>query len=153
MNGPAHLFTGTSRSMAWFIIVYDMWNERLKPLLPIYWQISGAGAWPISGKLKQTTYQIWMSCSEIGLAHILKIEISKKWISFPWFANEGSILNWTKAEDMKLSSKTGELKSALANGAIPYSADVDFFFFEIEVIDFSLVRFSNWWLILAQENK
>ena len=39
---------------------------------------------------------------------------------------------------MKLSSKTEELKSALANGAIPYSADVDFFFFEIEVIDFSL---------------
>ena len=44
---------------------------------------------------------------------------------------------------MKLSSKTEELKSALANGAIPYSADVDFFFFEIEVIDFSLGRFSN----------
>ena len=42
---------------------------------------------------------------------------------------------------MKLSSKTGELKSALANGAIPYSADVDFFFFEIEVVDFSLGRF------------
>ena len=39
---------------------------------------------------------------------------------------------------MKLSSKSEELKSALANGAIPYSADVDFFFFEIEVIDFSL---------------
>ena len=39
---------------------------------------------------------------------------------------------------MKLFSKTEELKSALANGAIPYSADVDFFFFEIEVIDFSL---------------
>ena len=42
---------------------------------------------------------------------------------------------------MKLSSKTVELKSALANGAIPYSADVDFFFFEIEVVDFSLGRF------------
>ena len=50
---------------------------------------------------------------------------------------------------MKLSSKTGELKSALANGAIPYSADVDFFFFEIEVVDFSLGRFSNSCLLLA----
>ena len=39
-------------------------------------------------------------------------------------------------KDLKLSSKSDELKSALANGAIPYSADIDFFFFEIEVLEF-----------------
>ena len=39
---------------------------------------------------------------------------------------------------MKLTSKSEELKSALANGVVPYSADVDFFFFEIEVVDFSI---------------
>ena len=47
-----------------------------------YWQIFGAGDGQISGKLNQTTYQIWMSFSEIGLAHVLKIEISKKMDKF-----------------------------------------------------------------------
>ena len=33
------------------------------------------------------------------------------------------------------SSKCNELKSILANGAIPYSADMEFFAFELEILD------------------
>ena len=75
----------------------------------------GSLAKPVSGKLIQATYQIWISFPGIVLAHDRKIEISKKmdefsaqksadslseklpsgkilkkiWIRFPEFSNEG----------------------------------------------------------------